>query len=72
MKTNGVDNDHCKDCAEDLLLPHNKMEPRIEDYGLTGDHAIPANGDDSHCNIVVEGLITRNKAEEFEEESESM
>lgn len=72
MKTNGIDNDHCKNCAEDPLLSHNKMKPRIQDHGLTGDHAIPANGDNSDCNVVVNGLIARNQAKEFEEESEGM
>lgn len=72
MKADSVDDDHCKNCAEDLMFPHNEMEPRVEDYGLTGDHAIPANGDDSNCHIVVEGLIAGNELEEFEEESESM
>ena len=48
------------------------MEPRIQNYGLTGDHAIPANGDDGNCNIVVERLIAGNKPEELKEESEGM
>ncbi len=72
MKANGVDDDHCKDSTEDLLLPYNQMEPRVQNYGLTSHHAIPANRDYSHCNIVVEGLLFGNKLEEFEEEPESM
>lgn len=72
MKANGVDDDHCQYAAEDLLLPHNEMEPRVQNYGLAGDHTIPANSDDGNCNIVVEGLVAGNKLEELEEESESM
>lgn len=72
MKANSIDDDHCENCTEDLLLPHDEMEPRIQNYGLTGHHAIPANGDDSNCNIVVEGLIAGNQLEELEEEAESM
>ena len=73
MEANGVDDDHSKNCTENLLFPHNKMESGVEDDGLASDHAIPAEGDDSNCDIVVEGLIVaRNKLEEFEKESESM
>lgn len=72
MKANGVDDDHCKNCPENLLFPHHEMEPRVQNYGLTGDHAIPANGDDGHSNIIVEGLIAGNQLEELEEESERM
>ena len=73
METNGVDDDHCKNCTENLLFPHNQMEPRVEDDGLASDHAIPAKGDDRDCDIVVQRLIVAcNKLEEFEEESEGM
>ena len=72
MKANGIDDDHCKNSTKNLLLPHNEMKPRVQNYGLTSDHAIPANSDDSHRDIVVEGLLGRNQLEEFEEESESM
>ena len=72
MKANGVDDDHSKDCTENLLFPHHEMEPRVQNYGLTCDHTIPANSDDGHSNIVVQGLIAGNQLEKFEEESESM
>ena len=72
MKANGVDDDHGKNAAEDPLLPHNEMEPRVQNYGLTGDHAIPTDGDDTDCNIVVEDRVGGNKLEELEEEAEGM
>lgn len=72
MKADGVDDDHGENPTEYLLFPHNQMEPRVQNYGLTSDHAIPANGYDSHANIVIEGLLARDQLEEFEEESESM
>ena len=72
MKADGVDDDHCKNCTEDLLFPHNEMKPRVQNYGLTSDHAIPPNGDDSNSNIVVERLVAGNQLKELEEKSESM
>ena len=72
MKANGVDDDHCKDSSEDLLFPDNEMEPRVQNYGLTSDHAIPANGDDSNRDIVIENLSGGDKPEELEEEAQSM
>ena len=72
MKANGVDNNHCKDSTEYLLFPHDQMEPRVQDYSLTGDHAVPADGDDGYCDVVVEGLLAGNKLEELEEESEGV
>lgn len=72
MKANSVEDDHCKNAAEDLLFPHHKMQPRVQDYGLTSDHAIPANGNDGNCDISVEGHIAGDEMEELEEEAESM
>lgn len=72
VKADGVDDDHGKNATEYPLFPHDQMEPRVENYGLTSDHAVPANGYDSHANIVIEGLLARNQLEEFEEESERM
>ena len=72
MKANGVDDDHGEDSTEYLLFPHHEMEPRVQDYGLTSDHAIPANGDDGHGNIVIDGLLVRHQLEELEEETEGV
>ena len=72
MKANGVDNNHRKDSTEDFLFSHDQVEPRVQDYSLTGDHAVPANGDDGYRNVVVEGLLAGNQLEELEEESEGV
>ncbi len=72
MKANGVNDDHCENCTEDPLFPHNEMKPRVQNDGLASDHAIPADGDDSDCNIVIKRLIGGNQPKELKEESERM
>lgn len=52
VETDRVDDDHSEDATQYPLLPHDKMQPRIENHRLPSDHGIPSNRDYSDREVV--------------------
>lgn len=67
MEADCVHGDHGQDATEHFLFAHDEVEPRVKHDGLSGDHAIPTDGDDGDGQVDV-----TLEDQKFEEEAEGM
>lgn len=66
VEDDGVNHDHGEDGAENAPGGHNQVQTRVQDDGLAGDHAPPADGEESHGQPDL-GI---NEFEKLEEEAD--